>query len=118
MSRGPLLKIAGVLLFGFLVVAFWNDRGAATIDPMDQKLEAFVEAAFAVDHVKATWQPRIAGANVDQAADLRQQANSEIRKSVDAVEGISFADYQRISKSLASDPDLLARVTDIMRERR
>jgi hypothetical protein len=115
MNRGHLLKITSALVLGFLVIAFWNDRGAATIDPVDQKLEAFVEAAFVVDQIKAVWQPRIAGADVDQAADLRQQANNEIRQSIDAVEGISFEDYQRISKSLASDPDLLGRVTDIMR---
>jgi hypothetical protein len=118
MRRSLSLQIAGVVLLGFLVIAFWNDRGSATIDPVDQKLEAFVEAAFAVDQVKAVWQPKIAGAAVDRAADLREQANHEIRKSIDAVEGMSFADYQRISKSLASDPDLLARVTDIMREQR
>jgi hypothetical protein len=113
-----LLKIAGAMLFGVLVFTFWNDRGSATIDPLDQKLEAFVKAASAVDQVMAVWQPRIASAEADHAAVLRQQANDEIRQSIDSVEGISFADYQLIRQGLSSNPDLLSRVTDIMREHR
>lgn len=118
MLQGPLPKIAGALVVVFMVIALWNVHGVATADPMDHKLEAFVEAASAVDRVKAVWQPKIASADAEQVITLRQQANQEIRRSIDAVDGISFADYQRIRQNLASDPDLLARVTDIMREQR
>ncbi|MEL6965015.1 MAG: DUF4168 domain-containing protein [Pseudomonadota bacterium] len=118
MLQGPLPKIAGALVVVFMVIALWNAHGAATVDPMDHKIEAFVEAASAVDQVKAVWQPKIASADADKAAGLRQEANKEIRRSIDAVDGISFADYQSIRQRLASDPELLARVTDIMRDQR
>lgn len=116
MLRRQFPKLAGALLLGLLVFALSNDRGSADIDPLDRQLEAFIEAASAVDRVTSDWQPKIARADNRQATALRDQANIEIRESIEAVDGISFAEYQRIRRTLAVDPELLARVTEIMHQ--
>ncbi len=115
MTRRPLLNICGAALFGLAIFGLSNDRGSATGEAEDQKLEAFIEAAAAVDSVMAIWQPKIAGADDDRAEALRLRANDEIRASIEEVEGISFAEYRDIRQAIAADPDMLARVTDIMR---
>lgn len=115
MNRRQLLKICCAAIFGFAIFAFSNDRGAANGDPEERKLEAFIEAAAAVDNVMAVWQPKIVRADDDRVDILRHQANDEIRESIEQVEGISFAEYREIRRAIAVDPDMLARVTDIMR---
>ncbi len=116
MTGRQLLKICGVILFGLAIFGFSNERGSANGDPADQKLEAFIEAAAAVDGVTATWQTRIVGADDQEADVLRHQANDEIRESIEQVEGISFAEYREIRRAIAADPEMLARVTAIMRQ--
>ena len=115
MTRRPLLNLCGAALVGLAIFGFSNDRGSATGDAEDRKLEAFIEAAAAVDSVVAIWQPKIAGADEDRAEALRLRANDEIRASIEQVEGISFAEYRDIRRAIATDAEMLARVTDIMR---
>ena len=115
MSRHHLLRIGGAALLGLLIFSLSNDRGSAKGDPEDRKLEAFIEAAASVDGVMASWQPIIARASDNEAEALRRQANAEIRKSIEKVDGISLAEYREIRQSIAIDPGMLARVTEIMR---
>ena len=84
-------------------------------DPEDRKLEAFIQAAAAVDGVMTAWQMKIVQANNREADVLRRQANDEIRESIEQIEGISIAEYREIRRAIAVNPDMLARVTDIMR---
>ena len=115
MPRRPLLKICVAILLGLALFGFSNERGSATGEAGDRKLEAFIEAAAAVDGVIAAWQPKIVRADDDQAEILRLRANDEIRTSIEQVEGISFTEYREIRRAIAVDPGMLARVTDIMR---
>ena len=118
MIRRQLPKISIAVFFGVLIIALSHHHGSANNDPEDRKLEAFIEAAATVDGVIAYWQPRIASADGQSASVLREQANIDIRKSIEEVDGISFAEYREIRKTLATDSDMLARVTEIMRRQR
>lgn len=115
MTPRQLLKVCGAIVFGLAIFSFSYERGSAYGDPKDQKLEAFIEAAAAVDGVMAAWQTKIVRADNQEADSLRHQANDAIRESIEQVEGISFAEYREIRRAIAVDPDMLARVTDIMR---
>lgn len=109
----PRLTICALLalfVFGLSV-----QLGSADDEIEDQKLEAFIDAALAVDHVMDKWQPKIIQAKgSDKAEALHSQANTEIRETIERAEGISFDEYQKIRKVIASDPDMLDRVTSIM----
>ncbi|MEM9625282.1 MAG: hypothetical protein AAGA21_03550 [Pseudomonadota bacterium] len=115
MTLRALLKICVAALVGLAIFGFSSDREPAIGEAEDRKLEAFIEAAAAVDSVMAAWQPKIAGADGDRAESLRLRANDEIRASIEQVDGISFAEYRDIRRAIATDPEMLARVTDIMR---
>lgn len=107
LTIGTLLALS---IFGLSV-----DLGSADVEIDDHKLEAFIAAALAVDHVMDRWQPRIVQAkNSDDAETLHSRANAEIKKTIERTEGISFDEYQRIRKAITSDPDMLDRVTNIM----
>ncbi len=91
--------------------------GSADIKVEDHKLEAFINAALAVDHVMDKWHPKIVRANGSKEADtLHVKANAEIRETIDGADGISFDEYQKIRRAIVSDPDMLSRVTRIMWE--
>lgn len=118
MTRYQLPRIGGALLLCLLVFGFSNHRGSADGESEHQKLEAFVEAAAAVDGVTAAWQPRITQAEASEAEALRKQANTEIRESIEKVDGITYAEYREIRNAIAADPDMLAEVQAIMRRQR
>ena len=118
MTRRQLTRILGAFLLCLAVYGYSYDRGSAKVDLGDRKLEAFVAAAAAVDGVTAFWQPKIIAADGSEADVLRDRANTEIRASIEKVEGISFAEYRTIREAIATDPDTLARITEIMRRQR
>lgn len=118
MVRHQLTKIGGAFLLGVAIFGLSNDRGSANVDHDDRKLEAFIEAAAAVDSIMASWQPKIIRADSNDAAALRRQANIEIRRSIEQVDGISLSEYRKIRQELATNPDILARVIDIMHQNR
>ena len=118
MIRRQLPKVCVAILLGVMIYGVSNDRGSANVDPEDRKLEAFIEAAAAVDGVMAIWQPKIVGADEQKAEALRLEANVEIRESIDKVEGISFAEYRTLRQAIAIDPDMRARITELMQRSR
>lgn len=118
MKRYQLPRIGGALLLCLLVFGFSNHRGSADGDSEHRKLEAFVMAAAAVDGVAASWQPRITRAEAGEAEALRELANTEIRESVEKVDGITYAEYREIRQAIAADPEMLAEVEEIMRRQR
>lgn len=114
MTRRRLYRIAGIFLLCLLAFGLFDHRGSADVNEEERKLEAFVMAAAAVDDVMATWQPKIVRADDRRAKGLREQANLEIRDSIEKVEGISFAEYREIHHAIAGDPEMLARVEAII----
>ena len=117
MIRRQLPGICCAILFGAVILGVSNERGSAEGDIEDRKLEAFIEAAAAADGVMAVWLPRIAQAGDDDVEPLHRQANLEIRRSIEEVDGMSFDDYRRIRQAIALDADMLTRVQDMMRRR-
>lgn len=117
MIRRHLPKLFAAAFLGLVLFGLSNNRGSANIDPWHGKIEAFIEAAAAVDGLIAIWQPKIVRAGEDRADAMRRQANSEIRQRVEEVEGISLVEYQQMRNAIAADPELLARVTEMMRQR-
>jgi Domain of unknown function (DUF4168) len=84
----------------------------------DQQLESFVVAAIAVDEVIREWNPRIQAAKDDaQAAQLREQANSELVEVITRTDGITVDEYQQIGRAAQADPDLAARINEIYQEK-
>jgi Domain of unknown function (DUF4168) len=80
----------------------------------DQQLESFVVAALAVEELIRQWNPRIEGAeNAEQAAQLREQASTELVDTINRTEGITLEKYQEIGQAAQGDPDLAARINEI-----
>jgi Domain of unknown function (DUF4168) len=83
----------------------------------DQQLESFVVAALAVEELIRQWNPRIQGAeNAEQAAQLREQASTELVDTINRTEGITVEEYQQIGQAAQGDPDLAARINEIYQE--
>ena len=84
----------------------------------DQQLESFVVAAIAVNEVVREWNPRIQAAEDDaHAAQLRQQANSELMAVITNMGGITVEQYQQIGRAAQADPGLAARINGIYQEK-
>jgi len=84
----------------------------------DDKLDAFVRAAIAVEALLDQWIPRIENAGSDAEADrLRGQATQALFKAVERTEGITLAEYQEINEISRNDPDLTARIAKLYRAR-
>ena len=84
----------------------------------DRQLESFVVAAIAVDEVIREWNPRIQAAKDDaQAAQLREQANSELAEAITQTDGITIEQYQQIGRAAQADQDLAARINEIYQEK-
>jgi hypothetical protein len=84
----------------------------------DQQLESFVVAAIAVDEVIREWNPRIQAAKDDaEAAQLREQASSELVEVITRTDGITIEQYQQIGRAAQANPDLAARINEIYQEK-
>jgi hypothetical protein len=115
MTRTLVLRSAAALILALSVFGLSVQLGSADAEVEDEKLEAFINAALAVDHVMDKWQPRIIQADGGAEADkLHIKANAEIKETIEKADGISFDEYQKIRKAIAADPEMLDRVTQIM----
>lgn len=84
----------------------------------DDKLDAFVRAAIAVESLLDQWIPRIEAARDDAEADhLRGQATQALFKAIERTDGITLAEYQEINEVSRNDPDLTARIATFYRAR-
>jgi len=88
----------------------------AESDFAQAKLDAFVDAFIVVAGVVDRWQPRIeAAASEAQAQDLERQARGEMIDAIEAVDGITAAEYSAIAEAMDGDPTLSKRLADIYR---
>jgi len=82
-----------------------------------EKLESFVVAALAVNELVEQWTPRIQGAQDEtEAAQLRDQANSELVAAINQANGITVEEYREISQAAQADPALMAQISEIFDE--
>ena len=106
-------SIGAIFLAGILAIASTTAVHAqAQYD--DAKLESFVTAAIAVNALVEQWTPRIQNAeNESQAAELRTQANEELKAAIEATQGITVEEYREIGRAIQGDPELMGRVAKI-----
>jgi hypothetical protein len=115
-SRNPSSAVAGMLLASSLIFSAAAPAAAQTAeqgqneqlktDWSEQKLEAFAAASVAISEKQAEWRKRIADAESrDKQADLREQANKEIKGTIED-KGLSPQEYSRIHRSAQQNDDL------------
>ena len=113
-----LRRIGGILGLLALVAGPFSGQLAAQTAYSDDKLEAFVTAALAVDDLVKTWAPRIDNADNQEKADqLRTQANTELIAAVERTDGISLDEYRQIVREAGQDADLSARIQKIVEQK-
>lgn len=111
-----LLRVLIVDLVLILALGSTNASRAQTAVSQD-KAEAFVRAAMAIDDVMRQWTPRIRRAPSEaHAALLREQANAAARAAVRDAEGISLEEYRTIYDALRDDPEMAERITGMFEQ--
>lgn len=111
-------RTSGAIILALSLV-FGVTSASQAQEQYDQaKLESFVTAALMVNDLVEQWTPRIQGAQDEtEAAQLRDQANSELVAAIENAQGISVEEYREISQAAQSDPQLMARISGIFDER-
>jgi hypothetical protein len=84
----------------------------------DAKLHSFASAVVAVNAVVERWRPQIQAAPSDADKQrMAEQANKEMRAAVEGTEGLSVDEYQAIAQAAQGDPQLMARLDKVFKER-
>lgn len=100
------------------MLLFGTAPAVAQSDYSDDKLDAFVRAAIAVETLLDRWIPRIESADSEAEADrLRGEASQALFTAIERTEGITLAEYQEINEVSRNDPDLTARIAAFYRAR-
>lgn len=87
-----------------------------SLEVSDQQLEQFVDAVTSVEQVQQEYAAQIQDTqDAEQAQTLRQEAQEEM---VSAVEdsGLSVDEFNLIAQQIQTDPALVARLQNILRE--
>lgn len=115
-TRSSSSTVAGMLLASSLIFSAAAPAAAQTAeqsqteqlktDWSEKKLDAFAAASVAISEKQAEWRQRIAEAESrDKQADLREQANKEIKGTIED-KGLSPQEYSRIHRSAQQNDDL------------
>ena len=111
-------RMAASMILVMSLLAFGASGGSAQEQYTEEKLHSFVTAAISVNDLVQEWGPRIGAAESEQeAADLREQANAELRAAIEATPGITVEEYQEIGQAAQADPELSTKIQDIYAER-
>ena len=114
----PCSKHLLLLLCAALAIALGVGPIQAQSAYSQEKLETFADAVIAVQKVAQEWLPRIQAAESDAAAQqMNGQAESEIAAAIEAIPGITVAEYLEINGQVAGDVILASRVNDILRRK-
>jgi len=81
----------------------------------EAKLEAYAEAAVAVEKVRAEHRKTIQAAPEDERPALTREAIRQILATIDAAPGISRMEYATISKAATEDPALAEKLNGMIR---
>lgn len=110
-------RTSGAIILALSLVFGVTSASQAQEQYDEAKLESFVTAALMVNDLVEQWTPRIQGAQDEtEAAQLRDQANSELVAAIESADGISVEEYREISQAAQSDPELMARISEIIEE--
>jgi hypothetical protein len=120
-SFGPKAAIGQALCALVVLLSFATAEmkpAMAQTDFDDKKLAAFIDTAIVVNKLIDDWIDRINGAASKEHADrLAEQANSEVIAAIERAPGITLDEYTRINKATQDDPDLVARMERIFRQK-
>lgn len=113
--------LAAFLSLGLLAVpAAAQDQGGGTPSFSDDQLASYAAAAIQVSEVIQEWQPQIMEArengSEERAAELTEQANNELLKTIQNADGISVEEYQSISVAARQDEDLYNELNDLVQD--
>jgi hypothetical protein len=119
--RPGLLTLAGLLAAAMLVAAPQTraqEQPAAPATGLSQEqIESFADAANEVQRLETELNADLqAAASPEEAARLRQQAEDQATRAVQA-NGLSTDEYLAIVRAAEQDPALYAMITDMMQQR-
>ena len=107
-------RAAGAMIMALSIVYLPVSTPQAAEQYDQAKLQSFVTAALAVNHLVEQWTPRIKSApNATEATKMREQANRELVAAIEHSDGISVEEYKQISQAAQTDPQLMDRITKI-----
>ena len=87
-----------------------------SLEVSDQQLEQFVDAVTSVEQVQQDYAAQIqATEDAEQAQTLRQEAQEEMVTAVEE-SGLSVDEFNLIAQQIQTDPALVARLQNILRE--
>jgi GTP1/Obg family GTP-binding protein len=111
---GTVRTLALALLLAVLV----SSQAHAQNDFAPAKLDAFAAAAAAVNTLGRQWMTRIESAgSEEEAAQMRQQARSEMVAVIEETNGISLEEYKQIAQAAQSDPELRSQLENMLKEK-
>lgn len=88
-----------------------QEPAIAAEEVTDAQVDAFVQAAIAVEEVRGIYDPQIeAAADQNARQDLMNEANAEARKAVEDVQGMTPAEYLAIGQAAREDDALNSRI--------
>lgn len=83
----------------------------------DGQLKSFVMAVLAINEIAEKWQPQVQAAeSEDQAAEMLQQVDTEMRQAIEGTDGIGIDDYQSIMTDAQEDPELKSQIDGMLQE--
>ncbi len=121
-STAAAALMAGALALSMPVAAHAQSDGGGQqsqqqqVELTDEKFDAFVDAALAVMDVRATWSPKIKGAESDEDAQaMMKSARKEMAQAVEDAPGISTREYIAIARQARQDKQLAKRIEQSVR---
>jgi len=90
---------------------------AQTANFSDGQLKSFATAVAAINQIAEKWQPQVAAAqSEDQAAEMLQQVDTEMRQAIEGTDGIGIDEYQTIMAAAQTDPALKSQIDTLLQE--
>jgi hypothetical protein len=109
------------LIRGLLAAVLMTVAGQASMaaeEYSDAKLQSFADAVLAVNAIVEQWRPQIQAAPSEaDAQQMAAKANEEMRAAVAGTAGITVEEYQAIAQAAQADPQLMARLDKMFKER-
>ncbi len=83
----------------------------------DEMLQSFAEAAVKLITIRTEFQTQMQSAETtEQQMQLQQQTNQRMAQVVEETPGISIEQYNAIAEASQNDPELAARVDELIEE--
>ncbi len=91
--------------------------GVQAEDFTESQLKSFVVAVAAINQIAEKWQPQVQAAqSEDQAAEMLQQVDTEMRQAIESTDGIGIDEYQSIMKAAQTDEALKSQIETLMKD--